>query len=407
MADLIIAGNIVSPEGVKYSQVLVDTDKGVIKKIGNNLGVSDFIAGDDSLIFAGFIDLHVHSREDASGKQNHKEDFKTVSNAGINGGVTYIADMPNNPVPPVDDKSFKEKEALTGKSDVGVLLYAGIGQKTRPLKKHVPYKVFMGQSVGDLFFESNNELEKAMEKYSGKSVSFHCEDESILTANKNEATHEKQRPREAEITAIKFALELIKKYRLQGKICHCSTMEGLELIKQAKGDGVNVTCEVTPHHMYFDEKDVKNNLLKMNPPLRTGKDRIALIEGLKKGDIDYLATDHAPHLITEKEQGMAGVPHLDTYSKIASWLIKSCGLSPEDIARVCSYNPGRFIGEFTAEKLGLIEEGYSANLTIINLEKEEKVTKEMIKSKCGWSPFEGEVLPGIVEALFIDGRRFY
>ncbi|MFW5991528.1 MAG: dihydroorotase [Candidatus Nanoarchaeia archaeon] len=397
---VVIEGKIVNFDGIKDGQVLIED--GVIKKVGS-IGKPDILT--NSFIFPGFIDLHVHAREDITGKQNYKEDFNSAGKAAINGGVTFIAEMPNNPCPPVDDESYEKKQSLTQNCDVGVLLYAGVGQNTKPLKKNVPYKVFMGQSVGELFFNSNKELEHAIEKYRGKNVSFHCEDEQILIANKDKKTHEKQRPRQAEIEAIKHAIELIRKYELTGKICHCSTKEGLELIRQAKNQGVKVTCEVTPHHLFFDESmiiDFKPNFLKMNPPLREASDCKALLEGLKDGSIDYLATDHAPHLAQEKEEGCAGVPNLDTFSKIACWLMDN-GLNPEDISRVCAYNPGGFLNQFSNKKLGKIEEGYTANLTVLNCEKKEQVN---VKSKCGWSPFENLLTKGVVEMVFIHGKQF-
>ena len=288
-------------------------------------------------------------------------------------------------------------------------MYAGIGPRTNPLSIEVPYKAFMGPSVGDLFFTSQAELEDAIRRYAGRNVSFHCEDPEILEAHKGATTHEARRPPEAEILATDFALFLIAKYGLKGKLCHYSTREGLRKIVDAKSRQIDVTCEVTPHHLYFDETVLteENRLwLQMNPPIRGRDDRVELIERLKCGDIDYLATDHAPHTVEEKQKGISGVPHLDTYGAFATWLMKEHGFSPQDIARVCSYNPGRFVNDFSEQKFGRIEEGYVGSLTVIDMSNPTRVSSDRLKTKCGWSPFKGVVFPGRVASTVVRGMIY-
>src|SRR4029079_3524049 len=126
---------------------------------------------------------------------------------------------------------------------------------------------------GELFFTSKEELEEKIKLYAGQNVSFHCEEPEVLEKFKSASTHELRRPPEAETTAVDFALELIKKYQLQGKICHCSTMEGLQKIISAKKDGSSVTVEVTPHHLYYDESIMADGvkILQVNPPIRQRK----------------------------------------------------------------------------------------------------------------------------------------
>lgn len=394
-------------------------DLGMIVKVAEPTGEADMVLKDE-LIFPGFIDLHVHAREDASGTQTYKEDFKTASESAINGGVVAFAEMPNNPVPPVDDESYNTKKELTKKSDVEIILYAGIGSQTNPLKQNVPYKVFMGQSIGDLFFSTHESLENALAKYEGKNISFHCEDPNILESCCNADTHEHKRPKEAEILAVDIALELIEKYNLKGKICHASTVEAIEKIKNAKIRGINVTVEVTPHHLYFDEtmftKDT-HTLFQVNPPIRqTKENRLALIQALKDGDIDYLATDHAPHTIEEKKKGMSGLTHLDTYGAFTTWLMREHNFTPEEIAKVCSENPGCFVNEFFAspehsvggyrQKYGKIEEGYVGSLTILDMNKKIKIESTNLKTKCKWSPFLGVEFSGSVIATIIKGKIY-
>lgn len=398
---LSIEGSIVNKDKVFRGRIEID-QSGMINKIGEPTGDADFIFTDE-LIFPGFIDLHVHAREDMSHTQDYKEDFISAGEAAVNGGVVAFVEMPNNPIPPIDDKSYAEKKELAKKCPVTVLLYAGIGPRTKPLSKKVPYKVFMGKSVGDLFFTTLEDLESVIKNYEGQYVSFHCEDPEILEENKNQPTHESQRPPQAEISGIDFALKLIEKYNIFGKICHVSTVEGINKIIEAKKRGVNVTVEVTPHHLYFSKA---NKNLQVNPPIRTEENCIALIKLLKKGDIDFLATDHAPHTTEEKEKGISGMPHLDTYGPFVTWLMKEHGFTLEEVTRVCSQNPANFVNNFLEQKYGEIKEGFIGSLTVLDMSKPVTITKEILKTKCGWSPFEGTTFPGSVAMTIIKGKIY-
>ncbi len=407
-----VEGLIANHDRVFEGAIEISEATGLIVSVGPKTGKSDIEVG-DAIIFPGFGDIHIHAREDAGGSQMYKEDFTTISHAALHGGVTQVADMPNNPVAPVDDARYAEKEKLTAKSVVHVTLYAGIGPETEPLTRHVPYKAFMGPSVGDLFFASQQQLEGQIAKYRGRNVSFHCEDPEILLASKGEPTHEQRRPARAEITATEFALYLIEKYELQGKLCHYSTGHGLKLIAEAKARGVTVTAEVTPHHLFFDDSmltDENRLALQMNPPLRGTSDRLALIEALRNGLLDYIATDHAPHTLEEKATGVSGVPLLDTYGAFATWLMAEHDFTPQEIARVCAFNPGRFVKEFLPEELGegfgLIAPGYVGSLTILDLKSPWLVKREEMRTKCAWSPFEGFTFPGCVKATVIRGKSY-
>lgn len=390
----------------------IDTATGLIASVGPKTGRSD-LETDGCIIFPGFGDVHVHAREDVTGEQNYKEDFSTLAQAAIHGGVTHVADMPNNPVAPVDDAKYAAKEKLTEKSPVHITLYGGIGPNTRPLERHVPYKAFMGPSVGDLFFRSQAELEEVIANYRGRNVSFHCEDPVVLEAHKDAVTHEARRPGIAEGTATEFALYLIEKYELVGKLCHYSTRDGLQKVLAAKKRDVRVTCEVTPHHLFFDDTmltDENRLWLQMNPPLRSREDRLAMLAALKSGDIDYIATDHAPHTIEEKLQGVSGVPHLDTYGAFAAWLMTEHGFTAQDIARVCAYNPGRFVNEFLpasfGKGFGIVARNHVGSLTILDMKTPYTVTQESVQTKCGWSPFEGFTFPGSVRYTVLQGKVY-
>lgn len=419
---MIVEGRLINFDSEDYAQVEINQGTGLIERMGRSLGTPD-LRLEHELVFPGFCDIHVHAREDVTGRHSYKETFRTASEAAINGGVVHIADMPNNPVAPVDDESYKAKLELTKSSLVDVTLYAGIGPCTAPLAFDVPYKLFMCQSVSDLFFASNEELERAVRRYAGRSVSFHCEDPAVLKACRYKPTHESRRPGKAEVSAIAFALELIAKYSLSGKVCHCSTRDGLEKILQAKQGGVDVACEVAPHHLYFDEGMLSedSSWLQVNPPLRTADDRAALIEGLKSGSIEYLATDHAPHTRSEKERLVSGVPHLDTFGPFVTWLMRAHSFTPRDIARVCSYNPGVFLNRFSDEKFGRIEVGYVGSLTVVDMSSPVRISRSKLRTMCGWSPFEafdaggrfvysfpfgGITFPGSVKHAIVRGKVY-
>jgi len=402
---LSIEGNIVHIDGVRRERVEIDSETGLIIKVGPETGVADLILKEE-LVFPGFVDLHVHAREDTSHTQDYKEDFKTAGEAAVNGGVVAFLEMPNNPVPPVDDASYQAKSELTHTSKIEIVLYAGIGPNTFPFSKNVPYKLYMGPSVGDLFFTSLQDVETVLEKYKGCFVSFHCEDPKILDDNAGAPTHEARRPKEAEISALDFALTMIEKYNLSGKICHASTKEAMEKIRSAKSQGLKVVAEVSPHHLFYSTEsltEANRNFMQMNPPLRGKEDKDALISALKDGVIDFIATDHAPHSIEEKIKGTSGTPQLDTYGSVATWLMKEHNFSPTDILRVCSQNSGKFFSQYSTFKYGEVKVGFVGSLTVLDMKKENKITKENLKTKCGWSPFEGVVFPGSVTTTIIKG----
>lgn len=405
---MIISGQLVSSEGVRAGQIRFAGD--TIAAVGPALGLADIQYDDDCLIFAGMGDIHIHARDDVSEAETYKEDFCTAARAALNGGVVHVADMPNNRVAPIDDATYRGKQNHLRRRNVPieVTLYAGIGPGTTPLSFAVPYKVYMGHSVGDLFFTTLEQLDATLAPYRGCDVSFHCEDPVLLDAHKQAATHELRRPPECEISATRFALRMIEKYDLTGKLCHYSVGEGLPLIREARRRGLRVTCEVTPHHLYFDTAGIteaNRRLMQMNPPLRAGSDRLAMLEALRDGTLDYLATDHAPHTLEEKARGISGQPHLDTYGAFVTWLIVEQGFRPEQAAAFCSEKPGRFVNSYTVpRKFGRLEPGYTASLTVLNLSRPITIRRDDLFTKCGWSPFEGVTFPGSVEAVFVNGR---
>jgi dihydroorotase len=408
MNSVIIEGRLADIDGVRRGQIRVEG--GVIAAVGTGLGKPDHVFSDDCLIFAGMGDVHIHAREDVTGKETHKETFATAAAAAVNGGVVHVADMPNNPAAPVDDATYAAKERLveSGRLPVTFTLYAGIGPGTRPLTRDVPYKAYMGPSVGDLFFTSLEQLDQTLAAYRGQAVSFHCEDPVLLDKHRSAATHEERRPPECELSATRFALAMIEIYGLRGKLCHYSVEEGLPLIRAARARGVAVTAEVTPHHVFYDTAMINaanRPWMQMNPPLRAPADRRAMLEALRDGTADYLATDHAPHTREEKLRGVSGQPHLDTYGPFVTWLLVEQGFTPERIAAICCANPGIFVSPYRSEKFGRLQPGYVGSLTVLDLKKPLLIRAEDLKTKCGWSPFEGVTFPGSVAAVFVRGQR--
>ncbi|MGZ3806583.1 MAG: amidohydrolase family protein [Bacteriovorax sp.] len=412
---------------VARKQIHFDDETGLILSVGEcelPRERVDFYFNDDCLLFAGMGDIHIHAREDLSKKNTYKEDFHSACCAALNGGLVHLADMPNNPIPPVDDETYLKKVELSLKSEVPILMYAGIGPLTRPLSFSVPYKAYMGPSVGDLFFRNNKELEDVLKHYEGESVSFHCEDPEILEESKAGADHFKRRPLKAELLATDFALKLIEKFKLKGKLCHYSAGEGLPAINRAKSRGINVTCEVTPQHLYFSEEKIRTMekadqiKFQMNPPIRGVADQKKLLTALMNGEIDFLATDHAPHSPLEKEQGMSGLPGLDTYAPFVTWLLLDQKVPAETIAKVASENPGAFFNQFLdvlskkvgqykiwGKGMGFLEAGHSASFTVLNLKRSTLITPSSLKTKAHWSPFLGETFPGSLECVFLAGKK--
>ncbi len=408
MNAIIVEGRLADVDGVRDGQIRIED--GTIVAVGPNLDQPDHVFGDDCLVFAGMGDIHIHAREDVTGHDCHKETFATAAAAALHGGVLHVADMPNNPAAPIDDASYAAKERLVTGARLPVVftLYGGIGPGTRPLRRVVPYKAYMGPSVGDLFFTSLEQLDKTLAHYRGQAVSFHCEDPVLLDRYRTAPTHEARRPAECELSATRFALAMIEKHALKGKLCHYSVGEGLPLIRAARARGLPVTVEVTPHHVFFDTAmltDANRQWLQMNPPLRSLADREAMLEALRDGTADYLATDHAPHTLAEKERGVSGQPHLDTYGAFVTWLLVERALPPERIAALCSANPGAFVNAYQRQRFGRLLPGYIGSLTVLNLRRPWTVRRTELRTRCGWSPFEGVTFPGKVEAVFVRGQR--
>lgn len=387
---------IVDEEGVRREQLMIENGR-VVQR--GDLGLTpDESWSDDHLLFPGFGDVHVHLREG----QEYKEDYQTGSNAALNGGVTFCCDMPNNPVPPVDAETLAAKQKKVPSGDVHIELYAALGPGTKPFGAK-RYKGFLAHSTGPLFFSTLDEAEKVIRDYSGCHITFHCECPQLLEAASGAATHEEQRPEEAEVEAVRYVLRWVEEYGIRANVAHVSSIGALSLLQDQK----DVTFEVTPHHLFFDTENrsefERGELLKMNPPLRAPATREALLEAFRNNKIPFLATDHAPHTL-EEELGAnppSGVPLLDTYGLFVTWLLKKARVAPEVIYQSCCQRPARFL---QLNDRGHLRPGARADAVVLDLGTSHKLRASELATKCGWSPFEGVVFPGRVDSVLVGGR---
>lgn len=396
MSRVIWEAPVVDEYEVRRQQLLVENGR-VVQR--GDLGLKpDFSWNDEHLLFPGFGDLHVHLREG----QEYKEDYHTGIEAALNGGVTFCCDMPNNPTPPVDRQSLAAKQARVPAGDVHLELYAALGPGTRPFGAR-RYKAFLAHSTGPLFFQTLDEAEAIIREYSGCQLTFHCECPETLEASAGAPTHEERRPEKAEVAAVRRVLDWVDRYQIRANVAHVSSLGALELLQ----DRPDVTFEVTPHHLFFDTENrwefERGALLQMNPPLRSPGTREALLQAFRDNKVDFLATDHAPHTLQEK-QGLAppsGVPLLDTYGLFLTWLIKKARVAPELLAQACCLRPAQFLG---LPDRGRLTPGARADAVVLDLSTHHKVSRQDLATKCGWSPFEGVVFPGRVDSVFVAGR---
>jgi dihydroorotase len=400
--DLVLEGRVVTPGGLVETEVGVSG--GVVRELRPGLRGSKRIRTGGCLIFPGFIDMHVHLREPG---WERKEGFRTGSAAAAHGGVTTVADMPNNPVPTDTPEALAAKAGLARGAQVDIRFYGGIPRKkpedlARIAEGVVGYKLYLSETTG-VERLPEGEMLRVFRAVSdtGKPLSIHCEDQSVIDRARRKFegdprpdSYADSRPPEAEVAAVRAVVEGLRGVpSLRANVCHASTSETLARVRDARASGLSLRCEAALHHLYFTRRSMRENrLLRTNPPLRGEDDREALVGGVKDGSVSFLVTDHAPHLEDEKvTQGLAGVPGLDDYSHVVAWLIKSQGADPVRIAEVASSNPARHLG---LRDRGEISPGMRADFTILDLRSPEVVRNDDVRSRCGWSPYEGIEFPG-------------
>ena len=368
-------------------------------------------------IAPGFTDVHVHFRDPGF---THKEDIITGSKAAAKGGFTRVVLMANtNPVvDQVETLSYiLEKGATTGiHVDSCATVTKGLkGIELSPLKE-LKDAGAVGFTDDGIPIVDESMLRTAMEqaKELGVPISLHEEDPTLIkNSGINQGVVAKSlglegAPREAEFALTKRDLAIAKEIGCKINIQHISSKEAVELVRQAKKEGVDVHCEASPHHFALTEEAVltKGTLAKMNPPLREEEDRLAIIEGLIDNTIDIIATDHAPHSREEKErpylQAPSGIIGLETaFSLGIKYLVHKKHLSLMELIKKMSYHPALLYGR----KEGSIQVGMPADLVIFHPEETWQV--EEFLSKSANSPFIGDTLPGVIYYTICNGQMVY
>ncbi len=421
MSYLISGAHVVDPQVGLDEQVDVLVRDGHIVEVGSGLEAqgSEVINGSGKYLLPGLVDMHVHFRDPGF---EYKETIATGARAATHGGFTDVATMPNTD--PVTDSGAEiryqiEQARKAGLCHVRPMGALTAGQQGKALAEIGDMVVEGASAFSDdgHGVQSAGMMRTCMEYVSqfDRVVCAHCEVES-LTANGvvNEGRASTRLgmfgwPALGEELEIMRDIELARLTGCDFHVCHISTAKGLEYIRRAKAEGLSVTCEVTPHHLFLCEDNITDSYdtsLKMNPPLRTAADAAAMREGVLDGTIDCIVTDHAPHAAHEKdcewEIAYFGCVGLETSLPLMlTNLVNSNKMSWARLAEVMAINPRRILRIDPVR----IEAGSRADLTLIDPHQEVKVTKEYLQSKSKNSSFLGMTLTGCATDVFVDGRR--
>lgn len=372
----------------------------------------------DKFIIPGFVDVHVHLREPGF---FYKETIKTGTLAGAHGGYTTVCPMPNVKPAPSDFANLKvqldiiDRDAIIKVIPYGTITREGDGRsELADMKGTAPYVI--GFSDDGRGVQTGELMEEAMKlaKSLDKPIVAHCEDESLLEGGYIHrgqycSLHgHKGISSESEWVQVARDVELAAKTGCKYHVCHISTKETVDIIRQAKKSGVDVSCETGPHYLMLTDMDIKEEgRFKMNPPLRSMEDREALIEGIKDGTIDMIATDHAPHSKEEKTKGLEksafGIVGLETaFALLNTHLVNKGIIKIEDLITLMSVNPRKRFG--LDGPLSMTEDENLCDITVLDLGREWTVNSENFMTKGRATPFDGWTLIGKPVATFVDGR---
>jgi dihydroorotase len=385
---------------IKQSDILIEN--GLITRIEEKIEtiVDRKVNASNLLVSPGFIDLHVHLREPGGEK---KETIATGTLAAARGGFTTVAAMPNTrPVPDCKEQMEWIGERIKETANVRVLPYASI--TTRQLGKELTdfaelknagAFAFTDDGVG---VQSAEMMLKAMQKAADVNMAIvaHCEENTLINKGSvHEGTFSKSHglngiPSVCESVQIARDVLLAEAAGVHYHVCHISTKESVRVVRDAKRAGIQVTAEVTPHHLLLSQNDIPglDPNFKMNPPLRDAADRTALIEGLLDGTIDFIATDHAPHTAEEKSEGMVlapfGIVGLETaFPLLYTHFVLKNIMTLEQLIGFLTRKPAEAFGL----PYGKIEVGALADLVLLNLDEEHKINPEEFLSKGKNTPF--------------------
>ena len=363
------------------------------------------------MIFPGFCDVHVHLRQPGF---SYKETIKSGTQASAHGGYTTVFSMPNlKPVPDSAEHLKEQLDIIKKDAVINVLPYGAItvGQNGEELSDMEGMaKDVIAFSDDGRGVQSEEMMKEAMlrAKALGKIIVAHCEDNSLLHGGyihdgvyASEHSH-RGICSESEWKPIKRDLELCRQTGCAYHVCHISCKESVELIRQAKAQGVDVTCETGPHYLILTDEDLKEDgRFKMNPPLRSKEDRQALIEGVLDGTVDMIATDHAPHSQEEKSRGLEksafGIVGIETaFQLLYTHLVKKNIISLERLVELLAVNPRKRFG---------LE--YDNSFTVWDLDKKTVINPSEFLSMGKATPFEGGEVFGECELTVCNGKTAY
>lgn len=370
------------------------------------------------VLLPGVIDDQVHFREPGL---TDKEDLAHASRACAKGGVTSFLEMPNTIPNATTQKLIDDKLAIASKASlVNFGFYIGATPNNVDDLKHAVrtpgIKIFIGSSTGDLLVDSQDALETIFAETT-LPICAHCEDETTVKRNAAKyagstdvATHSLIRDHEAAAIATARAIDLAERHQHRFHVLHVSTANEVELIRDAKGKHNFVTAEACPHHLFFSVDDYPKlgSLVKMNPSIKTKADNAALFAGLLDGTIEVIATDHAPHLMAEKQlpypQCPSGLPAVENYLALMLNEVNRGRCSLPQIAAWMSEAPASI---WNMKRKGKIEVGYDADLVLVDMNLKREIRNEDQQTKCGWSPWAGETLQGWPVKTWVMGEEVF
>ena len=429
MTTLIKGGTLVN-EGRTFNGSLVIEDERITQIIEGNTFVGDLesptvfdevIDASGCFVLPGIIDDHVHFREPGL---TEKADIDTESLAAAAGGVTTYFDMPNTVPQTTTLEALDEKFALAAqKSHVNYSFFFGATNDNADLfplldPHRIPgIKLFMGSSTGNMLVDRREALDRIFAT-APMVIMAHCEDTDIINRNMAAAKakygddpmvthHPEIRSEEACYESTRLAVELATKHHARLHVAHLTTAKELELIPTPGG---GLSAEATVSHLYFCDRDYTalGTRIKCNPAIKTERDRNALREALNDGRIAVIGTDHAPHLLSQKEGGCAraasGMPMIQFSLVTMLELVDQGVLSLERLVELMCHNPARL---FEVRQRGFLREGYQADIVLVRPNTGWTVTHDLVQSRCGWSPMEGHMYLWRVERTLCNGHTVY
>lgn len=371
---------------------------------------------DGLYIFPGFTDVHVHLREPGF---SYKETIRTGTLAAARGGYTAVCSMPNlNPCPDslaslMEQKAIIDRDAVIRVYPFGAITRAQAGLEMADMEDMADHVI--GFSDDGKGVQSRQMMQDAMKKALrlNKIISAHCEDETLLDGG---YIHDGEYARlhghrgicsESEWGPVARDIELAAATGVRYHVCHVSAKETVELVRNAKKRGIDITCETAPHYLLFSDMDLKEDGgFKMNPPIRGSEDRLALIEGIKDGTIDMIATDHAPHSREEKGKGLLslnGIVGIETaFPVLYTGLVLKGIIDLDTLVRLMSTVPSQRFGIETE-----LMAGAEANFTVFDLNEEYTIDSRDFLSKGRSTPFEGMKVRGQCVMTVCRGRLAY